>query len=74
VYTTLKERMVAQIIFLLTKHYFVEVHEPVCFVFSFVEPLMQSLKQRAAGKKHLYNQSCHYATLEDSPVKVFAPM
>jgi len=66
--------MVAQIIFLLTKHYLVELHKPVCFVFSFVGSLMQSLKQRAAIKKHLYNQSCHYATLEDSLVKVLAPM
>ena len=33
---------------------------------------MQSLKQRAA-RKHLYNQSCHYKTLEDSILKVLAP-
>jgi len=74
VYTTTKKEWL-QIIFLLTKHYLVEVHKPVCFcVFSFVGPLMQSSKQRAAKKKHLYNQSCHYATLEDSLVKVLAPM
>ena len=33
---------------------------------------MQSLKQRAA-RKHLYNQFCCYATLEDSLVKVLDP-
>jgi len=36
-------------------------------------PLMQSLKQKQL-EKHLYNQSCHYATLEDSLVKMLAPM
>ena len=55
VYTTSKERMVARVIFLLASwwctHYLVEkVHKPVCFVLSFVGPLMKSFRQRAALK------------------------
>ena len=49
------------------------VYKPLYFVFSFVGPLMQSLNKNQL-EKNLHNQSCHYATLEDSLVKVLAPI
>ena len=68
-YTTLKERMAAQIILLLMRTLFSGkfiIQYALCLA---VGLIMQYLKQRAARKKHHYNQSCHYATLEDSIVK-----
>jgi len=53
VFITSKERMIAQIIFLQTRCCALYLVESVCFTFSFVGPLMQSLKQRTARKASL---------------------